>query len=240
MLVVERARIFLAFEIASLPAPVGPGAGEPMNDLPCGGFPAEAILLCNGFERFLIGGRPLQPGRNAALLDAHENFGNPGAAQVLLCEDVRSNLAPVSGNLNLGCLENDRAIGISDLAGGTAKFDPVEGELSGFGEAPLDVHGSPRLVGPVAQRSPNPRHPTVTCGPSNPRLEIHLTCPTETMSRRRLASVLFGSAYRRSCTGCAWRHPIRPLTRWNCMPKPCSRQQLVTNEQLLQHVVSTA
>src|SRR5262249_1122323 len=59
-LVEEGARVRLRIEIAALPAPVGPGAGEPLEDLFGGMFAGGALLLRKRRQRRLVGGRAPQ------------------------------------------------------------------------------------------------------------------------------------------------------------------------------------
>jgi hypothetical protein len=48
-------------EVAALPAPVGPGAGEPVEDLAGIGFRAVALVFGKLGERLFIGDRAPQP-----------------------------------------------------------------------------------------------------------------------------------------------------------------------------------
>ena len=61
MLVEERARILLGGEIATLPAPVGPGAGKALEDLAGIGLAARALVLGEIGKGALIGHGAPQP-----------------------------------------------------------------------------------------------------------------------------------------------------------------------------------
>ena len=64
------ARVLLAVEIAALPAPIGPGAGEPVEHLPRGSLGAVSLGLRQRLERGLVGnGAPEERG-NGVLLDS--------------------------------------------------------------------------------------------------------------------------------------------------------------------------
>src|SRR5439155_8586862 len=64
-LVVERAGVLLAIEIAALPAPIGPGAGEPVEALLGAGFGAAARLFWEACQCRGIGDSPPQPSGDA-------------------------------------------------------------------------------------------------------------------------------------------------------------------------------
>ena len=61
VLVVEGAGVVLGGEVAALPAPVGPGAGEAVEDLAGIGLAAGALVLGQLGQRALVGGGAPQP-----------------------------------------------------------------------------------------------------------------------------------------------------------------------------------
>ncbi len=61
VLVEERARVLLAVEVAALPAPVGPGAGEPLEHLLRRLFADRALLLGQGLQGLMVRRRAPQP-----------------------------------------------------------------------------------------------------------------------------------------------------------------------------------
>jgi hypothetical protein len=127
VLVEEGARVVLAGEIAALPAPVGPGAGEPVEHL------TRVVLADDAFggralrERALIGHRAPQPGRDLSFLDALEACGHTGLAEILLRQDVGRDLAPMLGDGEALQPEDDGTVRVLDLGGGAAERDLVVG-----------------------------------------------------------------------------------------------------------------
>ncbi|VCU08108.1 hypothetical protein RHODGE_RHODGE_01243 [Rhodoplanes serenus] len=153
-LVEEGVRIGLAIEIATLPAPVGPGAGEPVEHLAGRGLAAEALLLGQGGERRLVGRRAPQPGRNRLLLDLLQVRRDARLAEVLLGEHVGGDLRPRRRHLDRVGTEHHRAVRVADLAGGGAERDVRIGGLAVFGVAPLDPHLQPlALLRPPSVRT---------------------------------------------------------------------------------------
>ena len=127
VLVEEGAGIVLAGEIAALPAPVGPGAGEAVEHLAGVGLADVAVLLGPLGERALVGTRAPQPGRNLRLLEALEAGRHAGLAEILLGEDVGRHLAPVLGDGEVLQLEDDGAVRILDFRRGAAERDLLVG-----------------------------------------------------------------------------------------------------------------
>ena len=139
-LVVVGAGVGLGGEVAALPAPVGPGAGEAVEDLAGGGLAGEALGLGQLGELRLVGDRAPEEGGDALLADALQGDGDAGLAEVLLRQHVGGDLAPVGGDLEVVEGEDDRAVGVADLGGGGAELKrPVGPGLLG-GEAAVDLH----------------------------------------------------------------------------------------------------
>ncbi len=139
-LVEEGLGIGLLVEVAALPAPVGPGAGEAVEDLLRGGLADPALLLGQLLQRLVVGRRAPQPRRNGILLDALQPRRHAGLAEILLREDVGGHLAPGIRNLDALQAEDDRAVGIANLRGRRAEGDALIGRLSGLGVTPVDAH----------------------------------------------------------------------------------------------------
>ena len=139
-LVVIGARVVLAVEIAGLPAPIGPGAGEAVEHLPGGGLGAQALFLGHGAHRRLVGDRAPQEGRNALLLDPLHARGDAGFAEIFLRQHVGRDLAPGGGNLDAFERKHDRAVGIADLALGGRKRDEVVRADARLRIVPFDAH----------------------------------------------------------------------------------------------------
>ena len=127
MLVEEGARVVLAGEVAALPAPVGPGAGQAVEHLAGVGLADVAVVLGQLGERALVGDRAPQPGRDLRLLDALQARRHAGLAEILLGEDVGGHLAPVLGDLEVLQPEDDGAVRILDLGRGAAERDLLVG-----------------------------------------------------------------------------------------------------------------
>ncbi len=139
-LVEEGLRILFGIEIAALPAPIGPGAGEAIEHLLGGGLADIAFLLGQRGERILVGDRAPQERGNGILFDLLQAGRDTGLAEIFLRKDVGSNLRPEFGHLDIVGLEHHRAVRIADLAGGEAKRDVRIGRLSILGVAPLNLH----------------------------------------------------------------------------------------------------
>ena len=146
-LVEEGAGVGLAVEIAALPAPVGPGAGEPVEDLAGVDLAAEALGLRAGRRAPCRRHRAPQPRGDAVLLDLLQHLRHAGLAEVLLREDVARHLAPGGRHLDVRRAEHHGPVRIADLADGEAELDVRIGRLAVLGEAPFDPHG-PALVSP--------------------------------------------------------------------------------------------
>ncbi len=115
-LVVIGARVVLAVEDAGLPAPIGPGAGEPVEHLLGGGLGAGALGLRQRLERLLVGNRAPQERRDVGLLDPLQARRDAGLAEIFLGEHVGRHLAPGGRDLDIVEREDDRAVRIADLA----------------------------------------------------------------------------------------------------------------------------
>ena len=145
VLVEERAGVLFRIEIAALPAPIGPGAGEPLEHLLRRLLADAALLLRQRRQRRLVGNRAPQPGGNGLFLDLLEPRGHAGLAEVLLRQHVGGDLRPVLGNFDVVGVEHHRAVGIADLARGEPERDVRVGGLSCLGVTPLDPHSLPLL-----------------------------------------------------------------------------------------------
>src|SRR5262249_45605225 len=139
-LVEEGARILVGREIAALPAPVGPRAGEPVEHLASVGLADLAIGLGPLTERLLVGDRAPQPGRHLRLLDAAQARRHAGFAEIFLRQDVGRDLAPVLRHGEVLEPEDDGAIGIADFRRGAAERNFLVRRFARLGEAPLDLH----------------------------------------------------------------------------------------------------
>ncbi len=189
MLVIEGARILLAVEIAALPAPIGPGAGEPVEDLLGGALRAGALAVGKLGEGRIVRHRAPQPGRHAVFLDPLDSPRHPGLAEIFLSENVRGNLAPAGGNLDRLLAEHHRAVRIPDLTGHVAEREPLIGRLAVCREPALNTHCLPRSCW-LSFAQPFPFGPN---GPA-PKIPISRSCPARfATSARAYNSLLFFS-----------------------------------------------
>ena len=131
-LVIEGAGIGFAVEIAALPAPIGPGAGEAIENL-LGGVLADALIAV----RLLAP----QPFGHVLLGDGFQLRGDAGFAEILLGEHVARDLAPLLGDFNVALTEHNRAIGVLDLARNGAERDALVSGAAFGGELATNTHG---------------------------------------------------------------------------------------------------
>ncbi len=135
-LVVIGPRIGLAVEIAALPAPVGPGAGEPVEHF----LGARLRARARRGRQVLVRHAPPQPFRHVRLGNRRQLRRHARLAEIFLREDVARDLAPERGHLDVGLVEDARAVGVADLARRRAERDAVIGLLARNREATLDAH----------------------------------------------------------------------------------------------------
>ena len=198
--VVIGARVVFAVEIAALPAPIGPGAGEPVEHLPRRGLGDIALGRRQRLERGLVGNGAPQERGNVVLLDALQPRGHAGFAEIFLCQHVGRDLAPAGGNLDPVSQEHHRSVGIADLALGRFKRDRRISGVRTLGVVTFDAHKFlPSL----------PRHPSP---PSGPRTEMLGLSAGETSPLRRFAP----SLEMPGCARCGWGLPRfrRKSERW--------------------------
>ncbi len=154
-LVVIGARVLLRVEIAGLPAPIGPGAGEPVEHLFGRDFRDVALGLGKMLERLLVRGRPPQERRHAVLLDALQARRDARLAEIFLRQHVGRDLAPDGRNLDVVEREDDRAVGIADLALRRREDDQVIGRRARLCVVPFNSHLSrPRFLSAIRPREP--------------------------------------------------------------------------------------
>ncbi len=167
--VLEGGGVFLGCEVLTLPAPVGPGAGETVEDLARIGFRAEALTLGERLQGFGVRHGAPQERRYVVFLDLLQARGHASLAEVLLGEDVGCDLAELLGHIDIGQPEDDGSIRVLDLAGGLAELDVRIGRLARFGETTFYTHCPLSSVPhPVAKQGKNiPARPQYPC--SQPR-----------------------------------------------------------------------
>ena len=145
------AGVGLAVEIAALPAPVGPGAGEAVEDLP-------GVGLAAGL-RIRLGRAPGQPVGDILFRDGFEIgfVRHAGLAEVFLGQDVDGDLGPVFRRLHPVVAEHDGAVRIADLARRLPEGDAVIGIPAFDRELAPDFHRHlPVRQTPESAQAPNP------------------------------------------------------------------------------------
>jgi hypothetical protein len=147
----EGARVAFGIEVAALPAPIGPGAGQAVEHLLGRGLADGAGLLVKKRKRLRVGGRAPQPRRDGLFLDLLQAHRDAGLAEVFLRQDVGGDLRPEFRHLDIVRPEYGRAVRVADLARGEAERDVRVSRLSFFGVAPLDPH----LVTPFCRFLPH-------------------------------------------------------------------------------------
>ena len=139
-LVVIGARVLFAVEIAGLPSPIGPGAGEAVEHLLRRNLRAHALVLGERAQRRLVGDRAPQERGNALLLDALHARGDAGFAEIFLRQHVGRDLAPGGGHFDALKRKHHRAVRIADLALGGREGNEVIRADARLGVIPFDAH----------------------------------------------------------------------------------------------------
>ena len=140
LLVEEGLRVGVAVEIAALPAPIGPGAGETVEHLLGGMLADDALLLRQCGERILVGDRAPQERGDGFFLDLLQARGDAGLAEILLRKHVGRDLRPRRRHLDVVRLEHHRAVRVANLGRGQPEFDLRVGRLTILGEVAFDPH----------------------------------------------------------------------------------------------------
>jgi hypothetical protein len=136
----EGAGVLFSIEIAPLPRPIGPGAGEPVEALLGAGLADRALALRQHGQSGLVGGAAPQPGRHALFLDGGDPRRHPGLAQIFLGEDVAGDLTPLGRDLDSLGGEYDRSVGVADFARGAAEGNAFVWIPPGRGKTTRDMH----------------------------------------------------------------------------------------------------
>ena len=141
-LVVVGVRVGFRIEIAAFPAPVGPGAGQPVEDLPGIGLRGAALAFRQPVQGLAVGFLAPQPFRHVLLGDRCQRRRDAGLAEIFLRQHVGRHLAPCRGHLDVVQTEHQRSVRVANLADGIAKVDIGIGRLSLNGESALDTHAA--------------------------------------------------------------------------------------------------
>ncbi len=139
-LVVIGARIGLGGEVATLPAPIGPGTSQTVEHLLGRGFAHDPLILRQRGQRLVIRDRAPQEFGNALLAHALQCGGDASLAEVFLRQHVRGHLAPAFGHLDGVVAEHDLAIRIANFGSGGCKSHRAIGAGRFRRELALDLH----------------------------------------------------------------------------------------------------
>ena len=101
LLVIKCESIFLSVEIFALPAPISPSPSKAVEHFLCAVLTCRALLQRQMRHCFIISNRAPQPRWNGFFLNALENLGHTGLAEILLRENVCCHLAPCGRNFNV-------------------------------------------------------------------------------------------------------------------------------------------
>src|SRR5439155_15767426 len=159
-LVIKGAGVLFAVEIAALPAPIGPSAGETIEHFLGADFAPGAFFGRKRAEDGFVRGRAPEPGGNGLFLDALQSHGDARFTKIFLRQDIGGDLAPGGGNLDALETEYDRAVGVSDLAHCLPEIQPLIGVLTRFCVAALDLHSFPLFSSMLAHRRTRENPPT--------------------------------------------------------------------------------
>ncbi len=114
-LVEEGAGVVFGGEIAALPAPIGPAAGEAIEHLLGRELADIALVLGQVGQRLGVGHRAPQPGRHGLFLDLLQPRGDAGFTEILLRQHVGGDLRPEFRHFDVFQAKNHRAVGVADL-----------------------------------------------------------------------------------------------------------------------------
>ena len=143
-LVIIGLRIGLGGEIATLPAPIGPGPGKAVKHLLGAGLAAHRGPRCRL--------APPQERGHTLFLDALHLGRHARLAEILLRDDIGRHLTPAAGHFAGLQLKDDRAIGITNLRRGQPEIQTRICILPDLGEIAFDPHGPVPLIAPSARR----------------------------------------------------------------------------------------
>ena len=156
----------LGIKIAALPAPIGPGAGQPVEHLADAAFANVAFVGRKQGQGLVVAGLAPQPFRHVFLFHRFQARRYAGLAEILLGQDVAGYLRPMVGDLDIVGAEDDGAVRVFDFADSLAELKRLIGRDVLLGEIACDPH----VVPPYGARQlnkflwdrdpPRPRDPT--------------------------------------------------------------------------------
>src|ERR1700677_4935331 len=135
-LVIESAGVGLAVEIAALPSPISPGAGQAVEHL-LGGMLTGGFAAASGIS--LLAPEKI---RHAFFGRGPQSLGHAGLAEIFLRQHIGGHLAPAFGHFDAVLDEYHRAVRITDLASGETERDPFIGRMTLDREMAANAHGS--------------------------------------------------------------------------------------------------
>ena len=120
-------------EVSTFPAPIRPRTGQTVKNLLCANLTRfGCVVICRN--------RTPEEFRNALFLDLFQFRRNAGLAEILLCDDIRCNLAPTCRDLNIIKLKDNRTVRITNLGRRGHKFQLCVCIFAGLREFSINLH----------------------------------------------------------------------------------------------------
>ncbi len=166
-LVEEGASVVLGVEVAALPAPVGPGAGEAVEHVARIRLADRALRLGKHGDGFLVRHRAAKPGRDGGVVDGLAARRNTGLPEIFLGDDVGRDLAPGGGHHHVVEPEDRGPVRVADFGDRVAELQCLVGGLPVLRIAPFDphrvvLHASPSSAGRCVGRGSAVNPPGLT------------------------------------------------------------------------------
>ena len=108
-------RVVFAVEVAALPCPVGPGAGQTVEHLTRVGLTDVALFFRQLGQCLFVCNRPPQERRYAGLFDALQARGHARLPEVFLRQNIAGHLAEILRHPDVGRREDQRPVRVSDF-----------------------------------------------------------------------------------------------------------------------------
>ena len=161
MLVVEGAGVILAVEIAALPAPIGPGAGEAVEHLAGGASRSRCARLSGSSASAASSGteRHSQDGDGVLLDAACSAAGTPALRKYFWARMSAATWLQLAGTSMSSSRNTTEPSGFLISLVTLAERDPLIGRLAGLGEPALNTHFFPvslHWLELIAQLFPRP------------------------------------------------------------------------------------
>ncbi len=136
----EHACGIFVIEVLRFPTPVSPSSGKTPKYLPSIGLCDESLFFWKFFECFGVCGFSGEPRRDIFFFDGFESCGYSGLAEVFLCHDIDSDLAPRSGSFDSFHGEDFLPVASGDFGSHGSERDGFEGVFPVLGETAFNFH----------------------------------------------------------------------------------------------------